>query len=530
MNSISKNSETSQTDETIQQLESYIKDFWRFLPLPICYLNPLHLLLDADQETQKFLKYSASEIIGESIEKIIIPEKNTLEEFKKEILSKGLVNGKRMLVMTKEKEKIPVNIFAMARRDENNEIIGYFVAISDMRESEKMQSVLELKVKERTRELEESKKELLNTLEEVKVARKKAEEEQKKIALIISNFSDPIIVVDRLGSINLFNPSAKDILKISEKSLGVVIDRKNNYSLENFREVVGREFIVKNNKDLKSDDRNIEEAIIKIDNEEQVYKVITSKVISGGREDLGTMKIFYNLTREKRIDRLKSEFISIAAHQLRTPLSAIKWSIKLVLDEDAGSINHEQKEMLAKGYSSNERMIALVNDMLNVSRIEEGRFGYSFSKGDFLSALNIVLGSLEPEIKSKNISLIINKPDEIPPVLMDKEKVTLVLQNLVENAIKYSPEQGKVFIDIGFGKNSLVFKIKDNGVGIPKEDKKKLFSKFFRANNVIRMQTEGSGLGLFICKNVIESHKGKISCISEEGKGSEFCFTLPTKN
>ena len=242
------------------------------------------------------------------------------------------------------------------------------------------------------------------------------------------------------------------------------------------------------------------------------------------------MKIFYNLTREKMLDKLKSEFISIAAHQLRTPLSAIKWVIKMVLDGDVGKITEEQKKLLFKGYQSNERIIELVNDMLNVSRIEDGRFGYSYQKENFEEALQIVMDSLENRIKEKSIKFEVKKNAKVPEIFMDKTKMVLVLQNLIENAVKYTPEFGKILVNLEVGKNFLKVRIKDNGVGIPKKDQEKMFSKFFRAENVMRMQTEGSGLGLFIVKNVIQKHGGEINFTSEEGMGTEFVFTLPLEN
>jgi PAS domain S-box-containing protein len=519
----------SQIENTVQQLESYIKDFWRFLPLPICYLNPMHLIFDVDQKMQDFSGYNSTEIIGELIDLLFVNQEKELAVLKQEVLQKGLVNAKRMLMMTKSKNVIPVNLFAMARRDENNDVIGYFLALADIRETEKMQATLEYKVKERTKELEKSKSVLLDTLKEVRQAQEKAETEQNKTTAIINNYIDPIIVVDKVGKVNLFNPAAKEILKINDSVLGQKISKVNNYSLDNFRGVIGKSFQVKSSKELKIDDSNIEEAIIKSQDGESIYKIITAKVIGRQKEYLGTMKIFFNLTREKMIDRLKSEFISIAAHQLRTPLSAIKWAIKIVLDGECGALNQEQKEMLSKGYDSNERIIRLVNDMLDASRIEEGRFGYSFTRGKIDDALTVVLSNLDQMIKERCIKVKIDKPADLPTVLLDKDKIILVLQNILENAVKYTPANGKIEVNIKQLKNDLVVRVKDNGVGIPPEDQSKLFSKFFRANNVIRMQTEGSGLGLFICKNIIEAHGGEIRCKSQEGKGTEFVFSLPLK-
>ena len=377
------------------------------------------------------------------------------------------------------------------------------------------------------RELEQSEKSMLKAFTDLKEARKKAEEESNKTAALIANFIDPIIVMDKESKLSLLNPAAKNVFGLIDTDIGKKILKENNYSMNNFKKIIKKDLKVKTSKELKSHNPNEEEVVIKYSGQDLTYKVITERVVDNKNEYLGTMKVFYNLTREKMIDKLKSEFISIAAHQLRTPLSAIKWAIKMVLDGDTGPLNQEQQKLLFKGYESNERIINLVNDMLNVSRIEEGRFGYSFSDCNFQEVLDIVVDSLANQIKSKKIKFILNAPKKLPKVNMDKQKMILVTQNLLENAVKYTPEYGKIEVSIESGKQFLQFKIKDNGVGIPKKSQEKLFTKFFRADNVVRMQTEGSGLGLFIVNNIIQRHGGDITCHSKEGKGTEFVFTLP---
>ena len=233
--------------------------------------------------------------------------------------------------------------------------------------------------------------------------------------------------------------------------------------------------------------------------------------------------------RLKGISKLKSDFISVTSHQLRTPLSAVKWGLKIILEGDVGQINPEQKDLLDKTYQSNERMIILINDLLNVSRIESGRFGYRFKKGQIDKVINQAVEELEHEIKTRKIKYSFKKPSFVPKVLMDSKRMRLTIQNLIENAIRYNKEKGKieVVIEVKEKNRELLLRIKDSGVGIPVSQQKHIFSKFFRASNVIRMQTEGSGLGLFIVKNIIERHKGKIWFKSEEGKGTTFYISLP---
>lgn len=379
---------------------------------------------------------------------------------------------------------------------------------------------------QKIKQLENSEKSLFRAFSDLQIARKAAEKEKEKTKAIISNFVDPIIVIDKENKLDFVNPAARQIFSFIDADIGKSIASNDYYSMKNFQSIIKREYKVKTSKELKVN-FDEEELEINFDGQDLTYKVITAEVINDHHEYLGLMKIFYNLTREKMIDKLKSDFISIAAHQLRTPLSAVKWIIKMVLDGDLGKLNEEQKKILLKGYQSNERIIVLVNDMLNVSRIEEGRFGYVFTNDDFLETLNIVLESLENQIKAKNIKFVLEKPKVLPQIFFDKSKMTLVLQNLLENAVKYTPEYGKIIVSMELGNDFLKVKIKDNGVGIPEKDYSKLFSKFFRAENVIRMQTEGSGLGLFIVKNIIKKHGGEITFNSQEGIGTEFVFTIP---
>lgn len=378
----------------------------------------------------------------------------------------------------------------------------------------------------------------------LETAKERAIDERNKTVSIISNFVDPVIVVDSSGRIVLINPAAKKVFGFSDTDLGKRIedDRASRFSFESFRKIlpirfeskiierdsnsfVALEEVIVGKKDPQS--KLSESALTGSFRNELVYKVLSRPVCDSNKVCYGHMKIFYNLTREKMVDRMKSDFISIVAHQLRTPLSAIKWAIGMVMSGDSGEINSEQENFLRKGYESNQRMISLVNDLLNVSRIEEGRFGFSFSRVNFQDVFNNVISNLEGVIAAKHIKVNLEKEGEMPEVFMDKDKIELAFQNILDNAVKYTPNFGEIQITVRNVGGYFEVRIKDNGIGIPKGDQTRLFSKFFRSANVVKMQTEGSGLGLFIVKNIIENHGGKIDIKSEEGKGTEVVFSIP---
>ncbi len=378
----------------------------------------------------------------------------------------------------------------------------------------------------KVKELQRSETAMLKAFRDLKEGKIALEIEKNKTNAIVENIIDPIIVLNSENKIELLNQSARTVFNFNENYNQAVISQKNNFSLNNFKDIIGSDYKVSRNNSEDENDTD-EELTIVINGQETTYRVVTAKVIDKDGEQLGIMKIFYNLTREKILDKLKSEFISIAAHQLRTPLSAIKWVIKMVLDGDAGKLNDEQEQLLKKGYKSNERIITLVNDMLNVSRIEEGRFGYAIKKNDLSLVLDTVLETLNELVAKKKIKLTVSKESDFPLLNIDAKKMSLVLQNLIENAIKYTPEHGKINIKMRKDDRFVKIIIKDNGIGIPEADQHKLFSKFYRAENALRLQTEGSGLGLFIVRNVVKKHGGNINFESEEGVGTKFMITLP---
>ncbi len=230
----------------------------------------------------------------------------------------------------------------------------------------------------------------------------------------------------------------------------------------------------------------------------------------------------------QKLDEVKSNFISVVAHQLRTPLSGIKWTMSMLLSGDMGPLNNDQKTFLMKSYESNARMIALVNDMLVADRIQSGRIHYGFKHTDIVDLMDNVLFELSPQALKRNISFQYkNKFEDLPKAYVDPETMRAVLQNLLENSIKYTIEGGKIEIDVKKELDHLLISIKDNGIGIPKNQAKDVFEKFFRARNAMKQETDGSGLGLYIAKTIVEKNGGQIWFESTEGKGTTFYFTVP---
>ncbi len=227
-------------------------------------------------------------------------------------------------------------------------------------------------------------------------------------------------------------------------------------------------------------------------------------------------------------DKIKTDFISVVAHQLRTPLSGIKWTLNMLLNGDMGALNNDQKTFIMKSYESNTRMITLVNDMLVADGIQSGRVHYGFKHTDIIDLMDNVLFEISPQASKKKISIEYkNKFENLPQAYIDPETMRAVLQNLLENAVRYTMDGGKIEIDVKKEENYLTVSIADNGIGIPEDQQKNVFARFFRARNAIKQETDGSGLGLYITKTMVEKNGGTIYFKSTEGKGTTFYFSVP---
>ncbi|HSE60741.1 MAG TPA: ATP-binding protein [Candidatus Saccharimonadales bacterium] len=234
----------------------------------------------------------------------------------------------------------------------------------------------------------------------------------------------------------------------------------------------------------------------------------------------------------KKLDEAKDEFISMASHQLRTPLTSIKGYISMVLDGDAGKLNPSQAKLLGEAFTSSQRMVFLIADFLNVSRIQTGRFVLETHPTNLATIITDEIEQLTTTAARRNIKVTYTPPADFPVLDLDENKIRQVIMNFIDNAIYYSRPSGQVKVSLyNFG-NVIRFEVADNGIGVPDDERHKLFTKFFRAENARRVRPDGTGIGLFMAKKVITAHGGTILFESKEGKGSTFGFSLhlPLKN
>ncbi len=232
----------------------------------------------------------------------------------------------------------------------------------------------------------------------------------------------------------------------------------------------------------------------------------------------------------RELDDTKDDFIGIASHQLRTPLTSVKGYVSMVLDGDVGKITPKQKEMLDQAFLSAQRMVYLIADLLNLSRLKTGKFVIEPIKTNLSDLVQNEIDQLAESAKNKGIKLVYKRPKSCTPLMLDGTKMSQVVMNFIDNAIYYTPKGKTVEVSISETPQSLELLVQDEGMGVPKAEQHHLFTKFYRAKNAKKVRPDGTGLGLFMAKKVIVAQGGSIVFKSAEGKGSTFGFILPKKH
>ncbi len=344
--------------------------------------------------------------------------------------------------------------------------------------------------------------------------------ERDKVRSILNSLEDGIIMLDAHKQVLLINPPARDMLRLYEDFKGPEL-RKQDFP-KSFHKLIQ---VVREQTDAK----RLGQEIMVTEGENIIYIQVDSiPIYAADGQILSWVKVLHDITREKELDAIKSDFISVAAHQLRTPLAALKWFFKIMSEGDAGKVTKRQNELLEQAYQRNNEVIEIVNNLLDISEIEEGRFPYEFEEGNLTELIETVIKNSQPDADHKKIKLDFKKKKKkLPPIEMDQQKMKMALQNLVDNAVKYSPEGSTIDVNATIKNNRYFVAISDKGIGIPKEEQQKIFSKFFRGRNAKEKETTGSGLGLYIVKNVIQRHRGQIWFDSDIGKGTTFFLSLP---
>ncbi len=231
--------------------------------------------------------------------------------------------------------------------------------------------------------------------------------------------------------------------------------------------------------------------------------------------------------RLRELDSTKDDFISMASHQLRTPLTSVKGYLSMVLEGDAGPVNDQQRKLLDQSFRSSQQMVFLISDLLNLSRLNTGKFVIEPSEVDLDELVQFEVGQLTETARARGLTLLYDKPVTFPKLMLDETKIHQVVMNFIDNAIYYTPTGGTVTVSLRETPSAVEYRVQDTGIGVPKDVQRKLFTKFYRADNAQKARPDGTGLGLFMAKKVVLAQGGSIIFESEEGKGSTFGFRIP---
>lgn len=243
--------------------------------------------------------------------------------------------------------------------------------------------------------------------------------------------------------------------------------------------------------------------------------------------DAATKELKESNRQLQKLDEAKNDFISMASHQLRTPLTSIKGYLDMILQGDLGEISPTQRAVLEEAFSSSERMVRLISDFLNVSRLQTGKFMIDKQTADLSQVIDEEIVLLKVVAEQRNITLLKKIDKKLPKTMMDTEKVRQVVMNMIDNAIYYSKPNSRVVVSAVKAGDFIEFTVKDSGIGVSKSEQKDIFGKFFRGTNARKKRPDGTGVGLFLARKIILSHGGEMIFLSEEGKGSTFGFRLP---
>lgn len=492
----------------LHNLEAYMEEFTSFLPLAICISNIKGLVVDVNEAFSRVSHYDEKEAIGNLLSDFFV-EKESVTEFLSTVseMSDGK-REKKLKLETKDGQEKDVVVTIGPRRDIDGELTGFYIGISPILIEAPASPETTKKVTVESKSNEE--------VQDVTCVGTAAYEHQKTLA-IIDGMRNGLLVIDNENKIDTINAHAAEVLSV-DRSL---ICGQSVTSLEARDELKEMLDLIKENPD--------EPQKIKIDG--QTFEIDIEVTRTNDGKDY-TLVMLHDITKDEFIEEMKLTFVTVAAHQIRTPLSSIRWSLEILADQLEDS---EQKKIAQRGYQSTQNMLEIVNALLNLDRLQSGEDGYSFEPVNIVDMIDEYVDEAKANRRIiDQADIIFNQPENpLPKIKADAEKLKIVIRNLIDNAIKYTPADGSVKINANvhvtsdYGSDMVQIEISDTGIGIPVDSQEKIFSKFYRADNATKIKTDGTGIGLYISKQIVEEHDGTIWFESTEGEGTTFYIQLP---
>lgn len=381
----------------------------------------------------------------------------------------------------------------------------------------------------RTKELENAKIAVINILEDLKVEKAKAESQSARDEAILASIGDGLLVLDNRGNVIIFNAAAANLSQVkSSDAIGKHYTKVINFYQDEDKSKPNVYIESALTGKLTSAKSNVRRFILQNGGSFLPVNETIAPIIDSKSKVNGVVVLFRDITKEYELQKAKDEFIGLASHQLRTPASAVKNFIGLLKEGYAGKLTKEQSKYVDQAYESNERQIQIVNDLLQVARTEAGQLIIHKEKNDITKLIEAAVVDQKSSIRAEKQSIVFERSDQKPIwAYYDEEHIRMVLDNLINNASKYTDPKGKITVSIEQARDTIKVSVRDNGVGIAKTDLNKLFKKFSRISNMKTRDVSGSGIGLYLVKKIIDLHKGQLEVNSTLGKGSVFSIILP---
>ena len=465
-----ENAERRLAEEIASKNESRYRSLFESTNDAVFFIGLDEMHLAANQQAADMLGYELNELIGMPAQEIILPEEHSNADQVKELLLKGeTVPVYQRTFRMKNGAEIPVEINAALIKDIDGKPLHFQSVVRDI------------------------------------TKRKNAEKEIENLAKFPAENPDPVLRATKNGQLLYANPGSVPILQKWQVSPG------DNLPADIF--------------DAYQNDPTHKDSKVQVEYplDDQVFQFAFVPI-----EGTNYINIYgQNITEAKLADQMKTEFIASVSHELRTPLAAILGYAEILLDEEPGKLNEIQAEFMQIINDSSNHLHILVNDLLDVTNMETGRFQLIFSETNIEQVLQKALSYINPIADAKEILLTVEIPTSLPVLNVDSARLEQVFINLLSNSIKFTPRRGKVTLKTIQDNDLISFQVFDSGIGIPQDDLPKLFDRFYRAANVKGSNIEGTGLGLYISKAIVEGHQGKIKVSSEFGKGSCFDVSIP---
>ncbi len=402
--------------------------------------------------------------------------------------------------------------------DKNGNLTGFVATEEDITVQKRIE-----------KDLEEAKIAAENALEDLQIEKEALVRAEAKDKAFLDSIGEGLVVTDQKGKVILVNKVAQELTGYSMEQLYGRVWAKDVPTVadEHSRRISYEDTPIYGA--LHNRGTSTKKFFYKMETGKSLPVLVTAAPVIIDNINQGAVIAFRDITKEEEVDKAKTEFVFLASHQLRTPLTAINWYVEILQGGDAGPLNDKQKEFLLEIDNGSKRMVALVNDLLNVSRLETGRLKIEPVATNLVVFIKDVLKEIEPLIQAKGCQLSLELPQEKVLVKVDQMLLRQVIINLLTNAITYSSieKKSQIIVSLKVSLNGYTIKITDNGIGIPKEAQSRIYEKFFRADNARTVVAGGNGLGLYLTKQIMDVSGGSIGFESESNKGTTFYVTIP---